>query len=59
MQYHRRINFLENTNNLSYKFQTKVWDETINDSHGTYNTNSQIKFETTILKSSLCDYSNT
>ena len=52
MQYHRMINFLENTNNLSYKFQTKVWDET-------YNTNSQIKFETTILKSSLCDYSNT
>ena len=59
MQYHRMINFLENTNNLSYKFQTKVWDETINDSYGTYNTNSQIKFETTILKSSLCDYSNT
>ena len=59
MQYHRMINFLENTNNLSYKFQTKVWDETINDSQGTYNTNSQIKFETTILKSSLCDYSNT
>ena len=29
-----------------------------NDSLGTYNTNSQIKFKTTILKSSLCDYSN-
>ena len=26
--------------------------------HGTYNTNSQIKFKTTLLKSSLCDYSN-
>ena len=31
----------------------------INDeSRGTYNTNSQIRFETSMLKSSLCDYSN-
>ena len=29
-----------------------------NDARGAYNTNSQIKFKTTILKSSLCDYSD-
>ena len=28
------------------------------DSRGTYNTNSHIKFKTSILKSSLCDYSD-
>ena len=28
------------------------------DSRATYNTNSQIKFKTSILKSSLCDYSD-
>ena len=29
------------------------------DSHGTYNTNPEIKFKRTILKSCLCDYSDT
>ena len=28
------------------------------ESRGTYNVNSQIKFKTTMLKSSLCDYSD-
>ena len=28
------------------------------DSRGTYNTNSQIKYKTSMLKSSLCDYSD-
>ena len=28
------------------------------DSRATYNTNSQIKFKTSMLKSSLCDYSD-
>ena len=28
------------------------------ESRGTYNVNSQIKFKTTVLKSSLCDYSD-
>ena len=29
------------------------------DSHGKYNTNSQIKFKTSMLRSILCDYSDT
>ena len=28
------------------------------DSRGTYNTNSQIKFKTSMLKSSLCDHND-
>ena len=40
-----------------YKFRTRKWVETNDVAHGTYNTNSQIKFKTTILKSSVCDYS--
>ena len=36
----------------------KNWVEINNESRGTYNTNSQIKFKTTMLKSSLSDYSD-
>ena len=39
------------------KFRGKNGVE-INDSGGTYNTHSQIKFKTTMFKSSLCDYSD-
>ena len=38
---------------------TKDWVEINDDTRGTYNTNSQIKFKTSMLKSSLCDYSDT
>ena len=35
------------------KFRTKNWVEIDDESRGTYNVNSQIKFKTTMLKSSL------
>ena len=38
--------------------QTKDWVEINDESRGTYNVNSQIKFKTTMLRSSLCDYSD-
>ena len=38
--------------------EQKNWVEINNRSRGIYNVNSQIKFKTTMLKSSLCDYSN-
>ena len=41
------------------KFRTKNWIEINDKSRGTYNVNSQIKFKTTMLKSILCDYSDT
>ena len=43
--------------NQSSKFRTKNWVEINDESRGTYNVNSQIKFKTTMLKSNLCDYS--
>ena len=41
-----------------YKFRAKKWVEINDDSRGTYNTNSQIRFKTSMLKSSLYDYSD-
>ena len=52
------INLLDNTSNQPSKFRTKKWVEINDESRGTYNTNSQIKFKTRMLKSSLCDYSD-
>ena len=49
---------LDDASNLPSKFRTKNWVEINDESRGTYNVNSQIKFKTTILKSSLCDYSD-
>ena len=45
------------SNQLS-KFRAKNWVEINDESRGTYNVNSQIKFKTTVLKSSLYDYSD-
>ena len=49
----------DNKSNQPSKFRTKNWVEINHESRGTYNVNSQIKFKTTMLKSSLCDYSDT
>ena len=58
MEYEEIINLLDNTPNQPSKFRTKNWIEINDDSRETYNTNSQIKFKTSMLKSSLCDYSD-
>ena len=58
MGYQKVVNLLGNTPNQPSKFKTKDWVEINDDSHGTYNTNSEIKFKTSILKSILCDYSD-
>ena len=57
MEYEKIINLLKNTPNQPTKFRTKNWVEINDDSRGTYNTNSQIRFKTSMLRSSLCDYS--
>ena len=46
------------SSNQPYKSRTKNWVEVNDKSRGTYKVNSQIKFKTTILKYSLCDYSD-
>ena len=48
---------LDNTPNQPTNFRTKNWVEINDDSRGMYNTNSQIKFKTSMLRSCLCDYS--
>ena len=49
---------IDDTSNKPSKFRTKNWVEINDESRGTYNVNSQIKFKNTMLKSSLCDYSD-
>ena len=56
MEYQKIIKFLDNTPNQPSKFRTKNWVEINNDARGTCNTNSQIKFKASMLKSSLLDY---
>ena len=47
---------LDNTSTQPPKLRTKNWVEINDESRGTYNINSQVKFKTTMLKSSSCDY---
>ena len=58
MEYYKLINFLDNKSNQPLKFMTKNWANINNDARGTYNTNTQIKFNTSMLKSSLYGYSD-
>ena len=59
MEYQKIANFIDyNTLNQQSKFRTRNWVEINDESRGAYNVNSQIKFKTTMLKSSLCDYSD-
>ena len=57
MEYQKIANLIDDyTSNQPSKFRTRNWVEINDESRGAYNINSQIKFKTTMLKSSLCDY---
>ena len=58
MAYQKIINLLDNTPNHPTKFKTKNWIEINDESRGTYNTNSQTRFKTSMIRSSLCGYSD-
>ena len=58
MEYQKIINLIDNKSNQPFKFRTKNWVEINNEDRGTYNTNSQIKLRTSMLRSNLCDYSD-
>ena len=49
---------IDDASNLPSKFKSKNWVAINDESRGASNVNSQIKFKTTMLKSSLCDYSD-
>ena len=58
MEYQKIINSLDNTNNQPSKFRTKTWFEVNNNARETYNPGNKLKLKTTMLRSSLCDYSD-
>ena len=58
MEYQKIANLLDNASNQPSKFRTKNWVEINDESRGGYTTGSDIKFKTTMLRSSLCDYAD-
>ena len=58
MEYQKIANLIDDTSNQPSKFRTRNLVEINDESRGAYNVNSQIKFKTAMLKSSLCDYSD-
>ena len=58
MGYQKIINLLDNTVNQPSKFNTKNWVEINYESRGAYNEDNQIRFKSSMLRSSLCDYSD-
>ena len=59
MKYQKLANLIDDTSDQPSRFRTKNWVEINDESRGTYNVNSQIKFKTAMVKSSFCDYSDT
>ena len=49
---------LDNKPNQQTKFRRKNWVEINDESLGMYNKDNQIRFKTSMLRSSLCDYSD-
>ena len=58
MEHQKIANLLEDALNQPSKFKTINWVEINDESRGTCSVNSQMKFKYTMLKSSLCDYSD-
>ena len=59
MEYQKIANLIDDdASSQPSKFRTRNWVEVNDESTGAYNANSQIKFKTKMLKSSLCDYSD-
>ena len=59
MEYQKIANLLNDEPNKPSKFRTRNWVEINNDIRGAHSPNKQIRFKTTMLRSSLCDYSDT
>ena len=58
MEYQKITNLLGNIPDKVPRFITKKWTEVHDQSGETYNTNKQIRFKTSMLRSNLCDYSD-
>ena len=58
MEYQKIVNLIDDASDQPSKFRTKNWVEINDELRGTCNVTSQIKFKTTVVKSSLWDYSD-
>ena len=58
MEYQKITNLLGNTSEKVPRFVIEKWIEVYDQSGETYNTNKQIRFKTSMLRSDLCDYSD-
>ena len=58
MEYQKIANLLNDESKKPSKFRTRNWIEINDEARGTYSPNKQIKFKTSMLRSSLCDYSD-
>ena len=55
MEYQKIANLLNDESKKPFKFRTRNWIEINDEARGTYSPNKQIKFKTSMLRSSLCD----
>ena len=58
MKYQKIVNLLDTTSHCVPRFITKKWVEIHDQSGGLCITNKQIRFETSMLQSDLCDCSD-
>ena len=58
MEYLKIANLLDSASNKPSKFRTRNWAQINDDIRGAYSSNKQIRFKTTMLRSSLCYYSD-
>ena len=58
MEYQKIANLLNDDSTKPSKFRRKSWVETNDDVRGVYSPNKQIRFKISMLRSSLCDYSD-
>ena len=58
MEYQKIAKLLNDESNEPSKFRTKNWVEIDDDIRGEYSPNKEIRFKTSMLRSSICDYSD-
>ena len=61
MEFQKILNFIDTTsdNKDLPAFVTKKWIEVYDQSEGNYNVNNEIRIKTSMLRSDLCDFSDT
>ena len=58
MEYQKIINLLDNTQNEPSKFRTRKWVDINDEWRGRYEASNQTEFETSMIRSNFCEYSD-